>query len=214
MQERKIKTLQEVLGLERQPTLQEIIDLSLEDYAKYLYHIGVINYAPEVFMDYWNYTDDVEDDYSYSIVSNNTNKYDPCDDDIMIINEPDYEPMFDRDKYELLDDEDRANEYYMNLWDVSDNFNLYESDEWNNPNIIEKGTIYFRHGVEVEYSINNKNILTLYEKNTNGKYWNPTRCHKLYYLEKLKENCYDNIRIHQQPTHLKMWNFHKGVHVD
>jgi len=47
MNDRKILTLNEVLNLDRRPTLQEMIDLSIEDYTKYLYQKGIIKYMPE-----------------------------------------------------------------------------------------------------------------------------------------------------------------------
>jgi hypothetical protein len=47
MKERKILTLEEVINLDRRPTLQEMVDLSNEDYVKYLYHRGIIKYIPE-----------------------------------------------------------------------------------------------------------------------------------------------------------------------
>ena len=184
MQNRKVLTLQEVLELERQPTLQEMVDLSLEDYAKYLYEKGIIDYAPEILVDYCK---GKEYKPSYDVVLNSEKKYYIPDDIIILINDMDYTPMFDKREY--LDKDDKINEYYEKLFNIMhDDFNLYESEQWNNPNIIEKGTIYFRHNVEVEYSIDNENKVTLYEKNTEGKYWNPTSYpHELYYLENLKE---------------------------
>ena len=47
MENRKILTLNEILSLDRRPTLQEMVDLSIEDYTKYLYHKGIIKYIPE-----------------------------------------------------------------------------------------------------------------------------------------------------------------------
>jgi len=47
MKNRKILTLNEILSLDRRPTLQEMVDLSIEDYTKYLYHKGIIKYIPE-----------------------------------------------------------------------------------------------------------------------------------------------------------------------
>ncbi|MCL2313093.1 MAG: hypothetical protein FWC41_11550 [Firmicutes bacterium] len=55
MQERKILTLTEVLNLDRRPTLQEMVDLSIEDYTKYLYYKGIIKYIPENLEDYDNW---------------------------------------------------------------------------------------------------------------------------------------------------------------
>jgi len=47
MNNRKILTLNEILSLDRRPTLQEMVDLSIEDYTKYLYHKGIIKYLPD-----------------------------------------------------------------------------------------------------------------------------------------------------------------------
>ena len=47
MQNRKILTLEEVLNLDRQPRLQEMLDLSPEDYIQYLYEKRIIKYIPE-----------------------------------------------------------------------------------------------------------------------------------------------------------------------
>ncbi|MDR2834410.1 MAG: hypothetical protein LBV67_11915 [Streptococcaceae bacterium] len=50
MQNRKILSLNEVLNLDRRPTLQEMVDLavnSIEDYTKYLFEKGIIKYVPE-----------------------------------------------------------------------------------------------------------------------------------------------------------------------
>ena len=47
MNNRKILTLEEVLNLKERPTLQMMVDLSVEDYTKYLYHKGVLKYIPQ-----------------------------------------------------------------------------------------------------------------------------------------------------------------------
>jgi len=56
--ERKALTLNEVLNLNRRPTLQEMVDLSVEDYVKYLYCKGIIKYMPE---NIYEYKDDIND---------------------------------------------------------------------------------------------------------------------------------------------------------
>ena len=184
MNNRKILTLKEVLNLDRKPTLQEMVDLSIEDYAKYLFNNGIINYAPEILVKYLE-QEKYED--SDGIVLN-FKKYVPHKDNILVLNCSDYEPMFDRDRCETLTKKERANEYYMTLWNVPDDFELYTSEQWNNPNIIEKGVLINRYGVEVEYSIDNENKIIFYEKNLDGKYWNPTIYpHKLYYLKNYKK---------------------------
>ena len=52
MQNKKNLTLDEDLKLDRQPTLQEMVDLSEKDYTKYLYCQGIIKYIPERLEDY------------------------------------------------------------------------------------------------------------------------------------------------------------------
>ena len=47
MQRKKILSLVEVSELDRQPTLQEMVDLSEKDYAIYLYKKDIIKYIPE-----------------------------------------------------------------------------------------------------------------------------------------------------------------------
>jgi len=73
MQERKILTLEEVLNLDRRPTLQEMVDLSIEDYTKYLYEKGIIKYIPE--------SGNV-DDYEYD------GNYHPDDDIVVLLKYP------------------------------------------------------------------------------------------------------------------------------
>ena len=47
MKDRKILTLHEVLNLDRRPTLQEMVDLYIEDYTKYLFEKGIIGRLPD-----------------------------------------------------------------------------------------------------------------------------------------------------------------------
>ena len=47
MNNRKILTLDEILSLDRRPTLQEMVDLSIEDYTKYLFEKGIISRIPD-----------------------------------------------------------------------------------------------------------------------------------------------------------------------
>jgi hypothetical protein len=62
MQDRKKLNLNEVLNLDRRPTLQEMVDLSIEDYTKYLYQKGII---PEGFEIRFNEDDNWIDDGTY-----------------------------------------------------------------------------------------------------------------------------------------------------
>jgi hypothetical protein len=162
MQERKILTLEKVLNLDRRPTLQEMVDLSIEDYTKYLYHKGIIKYIPEDY-DLWEFAREQD-----------------CNDtrDLWI----DYITEFDiihtlrSSWYSGPDDE-------FGYWDVSEGFTLNESEEWNNPNIIEKGIVYV-NGKEVEYDITNDNKLTVYEKYGDGRYSDPQIMPCYYLLSK------------------------------
>ena len=78
MQDRKILTLEEVLNLNRKPTLQEMVDLSIEDYTKYLYYKGIIKYIPESGT-VWNYVEDKLNEWGCNI------EYDPNDDAILYL---------------------------------------------------------------------------------------------------------------------------------
>ena len=91
--ERKIKTLNEVLNLNRRPTLQEIVDLSDEDYARYLYGKGVIKYIPE--------SRNIND---YKPIEENDDYY-PEYDPALEIKSPDFEFNFDVDSKAWLSDE-------------------------------------------------------------------------------------------------------------
>ena len=90
--ERKIKTLNEVLNLNRRPTLQEMVDLSVEDYVKYLYCEGIIKYMPES-GDLWDYMaiDDkdyhVGEDIIFKIKDNNLVFDDEFDDEDVLSEE-------------------------------------------------------------------------------------------------------------------------------
>jgi hypothetical protein len=141
--ERKIKTLNEVLNLNRRPTLQEMVDLSDEDYVKYLYHKGVIKYIPENY-DLWEFDSGFDE----------WNEYITQRDIVYTL----------RSSYYGEDDPDDEFGY----WDVSEGFTLNESEEWKNPNIIEKGIVIV-NGKEVEYDITNDNKITIYEKYSDGK---------------------------------------------
>jgi hypothetical protein len=82
MQNRKILTLNEVLNLDRRPTLQEMVDLavnSIEDYTKYLFEKGIIKYVPENLEDYYLCESE-----------RNGSKYDPSDDLILDFINKDY----------------------------------------------------------------------------------------------------------------------------
>jgi len=77
MQNRKILTLEEILNLDRRPTLQEMVDLSVEDYTKYLYYKRIIKYMPES-----GNAKDYEPDYD------DWNDYYPDNDVVLELNDP------------------------------------------------------------------------------------------------------------------------------
>jgi len=108
MQNRKILTLEEVLNLNRRPTLQEMVDLSIEDYTKYLYEKGIIKYIPES-GDLWDYNDD--DDYFPG--------YDP----VLRIKEHDFYSNFDDEDYKSTE------QIYEELDDTIDKGYLYVNNE-------------------------------------------------------------------------------------
>ncbi|MCL2311725.1 MAG: hypothetical protein FWC41_04445 [Firmicutes bacterium] len=95
MQNRKILSLEEVLKLDRRPTLQEMVDLSIEDYTKYLYHKGIIKYIPEECNAMYYMEDDYDpnDDVIYSLIHEieNSSLSESCDywdkPDTFILNE-------------------------------------------------------------------------------------------------------------------------------
>jgi hypothetical protein len=137
--ERKILTLKEVLMLNRRPTLQEMVDLSNEDYTKFLYCRGVIPYIPEN-CDLWEFEFDT------------SQNYEPDEDPVLLLKDSDYQEYYHRT--ELL------------------NKPLYESEEWNNVNIIEKGILYTKGRGEIEYVITQEDTI-LYEKDSKNRYLEP-----------------------------------------
>ena len=146
--ERKALTLSEVLNLNRRPTLQEMVDLSDEDYTKYLYHKGIIKYIPE------NY--DLLEEFGSKLITNGeelTKNYIPQNDIV----------------YQLRQSWYGEDEPDNECADLQEGFILNESEEWNNNSIIEKDILHV-NGKEVEYIIDKDNYLTLYEKYSNGIY--------------------------------------------
>ena len=158
MNNRKILTLNEILSLYRRPTLQEMVDLSDEDYCKFLFERGVIKYIPE--------------DYElYDYKQENNKDYNPLYDTVLLL------------RYGGYTDDDRELEKI--LWNEKPiGFSLNKSEEWKNPNIIEKGVVYV-DGKGVEYNITNDNILTIYEKWLDGRYNFPDQ-ERVYYLQEKK----------------------------
>ena len=128
MNDRKILTLNEVLNLNRRPTLQEMVDLSIEDYTKYLYKKGIIKYMPEKLKDY------VEPD-CYDFID-----YDPDDDIVLELKNPNGSELIDGLKT------------FISYWDgyADEDYNLNESLK----KIVneEYGTIYGADGKKYDYS--------------------------------------------------------------
>jgi len=148
MQERKILTLNECLELNRPITLQEAVDLSLEDYTKYLYCKKIINYIPES-LD--KYVSEKNEDFMYRpefdiILKLKGFNFDDDDDDDIELNEE-----------EIVDDEIDPeiencepiygfiylNERKFNYIRVSNSIIIYEYFPIKNIiNIIENGIFY------------------------------------------------------------------------
>ena len=104
MKDRKILTSHEVLNLDRRPTLQEMVDLSIEDYTKYLFEKGIIKYIPESGSAY---------DYEDIPDENNHITYNQLGDPVLSLQADDY--------YIEIGSRDARQCYWM------DNYNLNES---------------------------------------------------------------------------------------
>ena len=108
MQERKILTINECLELKRPLTLQEAVDLPINTYKEYLYHLGVIKYIPENLLNY--VSEKTEDD-----------RYDPKLDVILALKGFEFE--FD----EISEEENKLNEEKQEEWRAA---NKEEIDSW------------------------------------------------------------------------------------
>jgi len=139
MQNRKKLTLEECLKLKRQPTLQEMVDLSVEDYTKYLYYKGIIKYIPENLADY-----EPVDEYD---------GYYPCNDIAFQLKNPYYEEILE--EYLNSDDEDELNESNEDEFDSS----LYPEWKWCEPirGIVEA------NGKKYQYSLGWDASIIIYE---------------------------------------------------
>jgi len=146
MQNRKILTLEEVLKLNRRPTLQELVDLSIKDYTKYLYHKGVIKYIPECGT-VWNYVEDELNEWG------NNKNYDPNNDAILTLKNDVV------DEYESLDED---SELYESLSVIEEGVVYIDGNIEGNVEGNRK----------IEYYMNEKAIYIIHEKY--GKYWIPT----------------------------------------
>jgi len=111
MQERKILTLNECLELNRPITLQEAVDLSLEDYTKYLYYKKIINYIPESLDKYVN--------------EHNTD-YDPELDIVLSIKGFEFDDEDEEDDSEEIDEKISTEND-----DIDDNFEKQETEFFN-----------------------------------------------------------------------------------
>ena len=157
MENRKILTFDELIKLDRRPTLQEMVDVSDETYCKYLFHKGIIPHIPK------NY--DLINEFAHI----------PTNDYVLqadIVNQL-------RQSWYGEDEPDN------DTTEFDAGFNLTESQEWNNPNIVEKG-ILLVNGLELEYTVDIDNYLTVYEKFTDGRY-NPNVDIAYYLLDKKQD---------------------------
>jgi hypothetical protein len=159
MKERKILTLEEVINLDRQPTLQEMLDLSMEDYTKYLYHRKVIKYIPENYdlhnyksANYWDY--DVENDM------------------VVLLKNPEYDYFFDESitEEELIEiDNDLIKENVEKAQEdlLNETLTIEEYNKIFAQNEEEKGYIFIKDKKH-EYHIDNMGGLTIFTKNPDG----------------------------------------------
>ena len=139
MQNRKILTLEEVLELDRRPTLQEMVDLSVEDYTKYLYKKGIIRYIPES-GNLEDYEQDENDEYDF---------YYPQNDVILELRNgeakewyggvyPCYWDEYDKEDYQLNESlRNSLDEYNVTLYGVDGTEYIYSYS------IDEDGDIFY-----------------------------------------------------------------------
>ena len=141
MQNRKILTLEEVLKLDRRPTLQEMVDLSLEDYTKYLYKKGIIKYIPE---------------------SGNLEDYIP------VILEEESTPWVKIYDYKYSGDvniEIRDPQYDMSVEDFDEDLNDPEINRY--LDVIEEDVLHFDNK-EYKYFIDDDEIVYFYKEDLKG----------------------------------------------
>jgi hypothetical protein len=154
MQNRKILSLNEVLNLDRRPTLQEMVDLavnSIEDYTQYLYQKGIIKYIPER---------GSVIDYEYD--ENDFNDYYPPRDIIIALknNEIGEGGTYDCvwDEY-IKTDEYKLNESYLKSYDSGEYNKIlnYKGTEYIYSYSVDSGGYLFYHIIPLK---NNEDLLS------------------------------------------------------
>ena len=141
MQNRKKLSLEEVLKLDRRPTLQEMVDLSVEDYTKYLYKKGIIKYIPE---------------------SGNLEDYMP------VIVEELSTPWHNSYDYKYSGDvniEIRDPQYDMSVEDYDEDLN--DPEDYKEMSIVEEGVLYFDNK-EYKYFIDDDEFVYFYKEDSKG----------------------------------------------
>ena len=162
MANRKKLTLEEVLNLNREPSIEEILKLSKEDYKKYRYYMQYgmlslerilnLNRQPTL-QELINLSDE---DYCKYLYRKKIIPYIPEDYDLDefechtgVFYDPYYDPVFIIKEHIIYDKD-------TNLWNKSKGFVLNRSKDWNNLNVVDKGVIYFNY-IEIEYIIKDEN---------------------------------------------------------
>jgi len=156
MNNRKILTLEEVLNLKERPTLQMMVDLSVEDYTKYLFEKGIIKYIPES-----GSVEDYRDPEGYKYNSDDElpdwePDYSPTSDLIVYLKKPDCviketKHFIEFDENEILNESENGfvgevgvvNIYGKDYNYVIDDFDmsLYKIDEDGDKNVLRSGFV-------------------------------------------------------------------------
>jgi len=159
MQERKILTLEEVLNLDRQPRLQEMLDLSIEDYTKYLYHKGIIKYIPESGSVY-DYEPDNDWDYEVEL------------DMVPVLKDTYYdisiqESMTEDEVNEILLENIKEGDKILREQALNESLNVEDYNKRFIKYKDEVGSIYLKNK-EYRYHINETGGLFIFTKNSDG----------------------------------------------
>jgi hypothetical protein len=147
IQNRKILSLNEVLNLDRRPTLQEMVDLavnSIENYTEYLFEKGIIKYLPENLEDY----EAIDGEYN-------------SDQDIVLeLMNPEFKSWINKNYLNEL------NENCNGEWTNEDEKELIELEKkcTENPICEEENGIVYINGEEYEYNINVQGVISVYDQ--------------------------------------------------
>jgi len=202
MQERKILTLEEVLNLDRRPTLQEMVDLSIEDYTKYLYHIGAIKYIPESgnLKDY-----EPDNDWDYDIEL----------DTILELKQPDYHISFDESmtEDEIINELKDANIKFLMKEGISKKLCEFFCVVYDKSMRAKKeeGNIYIKNE-KYGYYVNGENFLHIFNVNSDGSK-NILEFGSAFYLENEKYDIQNGkiltleevLNLKRQPSYPEMF---------